>query len=222
MNRDEHGKARVGRITGSRIKDILNGDAATLERMRRVIQEDKFYDVGPNTPAPLAWGKEHEKKVQAMFDMRHPELELGDPEKYKFLPYWDLEHPLFAPHLGVSPDRVLVDSALPLPLVIGGLETKAPYVAEKHQAYRHAGVCPPEYVPQCQFSMFVTNTPWWWFASGDPRETSDEYRYFEVRVERDLVYHEHIRARCTYFLERFLNGESFITNNRVNLFKGAF
>lgn len=216
MNRDEHGQARVGRITGSRVRDILYGGANVLERLRRDIQENKFYDVGPNTPLPLKWGKSYERQAQALFWEKHPELEVEDRA---FVPYWDQSHALFGKGLGVSPDKIIVDDA---GNIIGGLETKSPYVAGIHQGYIKAGVCPKEYIPQVQLSIFNCNTPDWWFASFDPRETSDHYRYFEVLVKRDDAMQELIQKRCTYFLERYISGEPFATTDRITAFKSAF
>ena len=58
-----------------------------------------------------------------------------------------------------SPDGLVTDEA--------GLELKCPS-AHKHLMYLARGVCPSEYWPQVQGSMYVTGRKLWWFMSHFP------------------------------------------------------
>ena len=57
---------------------------------------------------------------------------------------------------GCSPDGLIGEN--------NGLELKAPR-PQKHIQYLLDGVLPPEYAAQVQWSMFVTERPWWLFES---------------------------------------------------------
>ena len=61
--------------------------------------------------------------------------------------------------IGCSPDGLVGETA--------GLELKCPK-AGTHLGWLAAGVCPSKYVPQVQFSMYVTGRRRWWFMSYYP------------------------------------------------------
>jgi len=86
---------------------------------------------------------------------------------------------------GCSPDGMLEDAS--------GLEIKAPQ-PPNHIRYLLEGVVPDQYVIQCQFSLWVTQAPYWTFVSYSRRLPA-----LVVRVERD----EKIQAAITEAVAQF-------------------
>lgn len=80
---------------------------------------------------------------------------------------------------GISPDG-LVEGEL------AGLEIKCPWDTKWHIDFILAEKIKPEYIEQCQFSMWVTGYEKWYFASYDPRMKSNRLHY--VTIERDEIF----------------------------------
>lgn len=90
--------------------------------------------------------------------------------------------------IGCSPDGLIGPN--------GGLELKCP-AAQTHLKYLLRGVVPPQYIPQVQGSMFVTERPWWYFMS--------YHRAFPpliVKVERDEAVQKVLREALSVFLAK--------------------
>lgn len=81
--------------------------------------------------------------------------------------------------IGCSPDGIVGDYD-------GGLELKCPIASTHWEYLRLAGEMPAEYVPQVTHSLFVTDLPWWDFASFHPA-FPEPLRLYRVRVSRDKV-----------------------------------
>ena len=86
---------------------------------------------------------------------------------------------------GASPDGLLEDGS--------GLEIKAPQ-APNHIRYLLEGKVPDDYVIQCQFSLWVTQAPYWTFVSYSMRLPA-----LVVRVEPDAK----IQAAITEAVSNF-------------------
>ena len=86
---------------------------------------------------------------------------------------------------GCSPDGLLEDGS--------GVEVKAPQ-PPNHIKYLLEGVVPDQYVVQCQFSLWVTQAPYWTLVSYSMRLPA-----LVVRVERD----EKIQAAITEAVSQF-------------------
>lgn len=104
-------------------------------------------------------------------------------------------------HVGASPDGFI-------PQAGWGYEGKAPFDPEIHDRYLSQNRVPDEYVPQIQFSMWVTGWPGWVFASGDPRRR-DHGRLFVTCTKPDLAMHRRFEELSLRFLETYLAGEEF-------------
>lgn len=108
---------------------------------------------------------------------------------------------LFIRHVGASPDGLILPNRW-------GYEGKCPYDPEIHAGYLAGGVLPKEYVPQVQWSLWVTGWPRWVFASGDPRR-KDGGRLFVIEVAPDVALHQRFEELAAKFLETYLTGEDF-------------
>jgi hypothetical protein len=206
ISREEHGEQRRGRLTGSHAARLLSGNYKTWNTLLDEIRSPPpFYDVGPNTPPALAWGKDHEAQACAKFWESHPHFELHNPV---FMRYHDAGNALRARWLGVSPDRMV--SHITTDEVFAGLEAKCPFDQKKFfdwlaSPYR----VPEEHVPQCLFGALVTGKRWWYFTAFDPRE--DEHFYCALDIE-SLGYRALFRdlnEKTDRFLEVLDAGERF-------------
>ena len=79
---------------------------------------------------------------------------------------------------GISPDGIIKELS-------AGCEIKCPFDSRHHIDFLLAEKIKPEYIEQCQFSMWVTGFDKWYFASYDPRIRAAEHRLKYVIVERD-------------------------------------
>lgn len=94
----------------------------------------------------------------------------------------------------ISPDGLLMEER-------EGLEIKSPFTTQVHLDTLLNGKIKPEYLIQCQFSMWVTGWDKWHFASYDHRlRGSSQNRLHTVVIERD----ESIMAKFDKCVPKFI------------------
>ena len=89
--------------------------------------------------------------------------------------------------IGCSPDGLLDPT--------GGMEMKAPSPGV-HVRYLLRGELPTDYIPQVQGSMWITESPFWYFVSYHPDAPS-----VIIRVERDEKYIEKLAFAVNNFID---------------------
>ena len=98
---------------------------------------------------------------------------------------------------GASPDGIADDQS--------GIEIKCPWTTPVYLDFLLNGEIKQDYIDQVQFSMFVTNLPYWHFANYDPRM---KVRAFHaVTIERDeakMKTFEDAVGQMTYDMDRAL------------------
>ena len=167
---DEWFAARLGKVTASRVADVVaktkNGYGASRESyMAQLITErltGKPTEMFSN--AAMEWGTEQEPHARAAYSAKTGEL----VEEVGFIPHHDI------PGSGASPDGFVGDALV---------EFKAPNTST-HLEYVLAGKPPEKYVTQMQWQMAVTGAPWCDFVSYDPR-LPEHLQMLIVRVPRD-------------------------------------
>ncbi len=193
-----HAKARQHRLTASRAADLMSGNYKTWTRLAWDMRGEQRI-IGQACGIPqLDWGIKTEPQVRAWLWERHPEWDI---HKGGFLTYWDEDHPLFSRYCACSPDGLIYP-------VRWGLEVKAPFNPEIHLRYVRSRLLPDEYIPQVQFSLWVSNLDRWLFVTGDPR-VGDSEQYMELAIAPDLAYHARMAELATRFLEGYEAGEEF-------------
>lgn len=159
-------KARAGVITASKAKDFL-AKPGTLARQSLISSLVAQIAAGYPEEIPTAftdWGIRHEPIAREMYS-----FEIGiDVREYSFI-YKDESM-----RFGCSPDGITKN---------GGVEIKCPHNTKYHVEFLSFGKIKPEYMHQCQFSMWVTGFDSWDFVSFDPRMKTNNVHY--KTIERD-------------------------------------
>jgi len=164
-------KARLGKVTASRVADILaktkSGYSASRDNyMAQLICERLTNTQAESfTNAAMQWGTEQEPFARAAYEVAKGVL----VEEEGFVP-----HPVIT-MAGASPDGLIGDDGL--------VEIKCPNTATHIETLLNQAV-PAKYITQMQFQMACTGRKWCDFVSFDPR-MPEKTRLFIKRVERD-------------------------------------
>ena len=117
------------------------------------------------------WGHENEDIARAAFSFKSG----LDVSEVGFIYKDDQER------AGISPDGIVGDFE-------AGLEIKCPFDTRYHIDFLVSEKIKPEYIEQCQFSMWVTGFKRWYFASFDPRIKAADKKLHYVAIERDDLF----------------------------------
>ena len=178
--------ARVGRVTASRIADVMakgkGGEAQTrlnykwqlvAEVMTGQSQEDRFFCQA------MAWGVEQEPFARAAY-----EIQTGGLVENVGL----VAHPSI-PRCAASPDGLVGLDGL--------LEIKCPKTPT-HLEYMEKGAIPGHYQLQMLWQMACTGRAWVDFATFDPR-LPEELQLFVMRFPRDQTRIDAIESEVQKF-----------------------
>lgn len=195
---DEWFDARAGRITASRMCDVMaftagegewksgprkgqkkvamplkaRTDYARQLATERLTQKTK----SQVKAAALAWGQEVEPEAQSAYEVERGVL--VTLASFMLHPVHDF--------IGASPDFLVGDD--------GGGEIKCPFARETHMDTLLDGL-PPEHIEQIQGGLWVTGRKWWDFVSFQP-DFPESTRIYIQRVERDDDYIAKLAEAC--------------------------
>lgn len=175
--------ARAGKVTASRIADVLDRTKKGEDSAKRAAYKwQMVVETLTGRPADAAfvneamrWGTETEPFARQQY---------GDVELVGMV-----MHPTIS-RGAASPDGLVGEDGL--------LEIKCPTSAT-HLAYLRDGVVPEKYKPQMAWQMACTGRRWCDFMSYDPRLPL-EFDRLIVRYHRDDAYIAMIEAEVTQFL----------------------
>jgi putative phage-type endonuclease len=183
---DEWFAARLGKVTASRVADVVaktkTGYSASRENYMAdlIVERLTGQKASSFSNAAMEWGTEQEPNARAAYSARTGEL----VEEVGFI-----DHPAI-PMSGASPDGLVGE---------GCVEYKAPNTAT-HLEYLLAGKPPERYVTQMQWQMACAGRPWCDFVSYDPR-LPERLQLLVVRVPRDDDYIKMLEQEVTIFLQ---------------------
>jgi len=184
---EEWARARVGKVTASRVHDIIatvksgGYSAGRKNYLAELVAERLTGEPAPSfQSAAMAYGIECEAEARAAYAFIHD----ADLEEVGFVP-----HPLIA-EAGCSPDGLVGEDGL--------IEIKCPNTAT-HIETLLGGKVPLEYVTQMQFQMACTGRKWCDWVSYDKR-LPEHMRMAVRRVARDNSVIEQLDAAVTAFL----------------------
>lgn len=164
-------QARCGRVTASRIADVMartktGYGAGRANYMAELIAERLTGEVAEGyTNAAMQWGSEQEANAINAYEFMRD----ADVRRVGFViaPHFDMA--------GASPDGLVGENGL--------IEVKCPNTATHIDTLLSEKIA-QKYVDQMQFQMHCTATKWCDFVSYDPRLPSDLSLWVK-RIERD-------------------------------------
>lgn len=165
--------SRLGCITASRASDLIatgRGGKGVGKAYESYLLE-LIAEIATGQPKDQGqfkqteWGHEYENHARQIFAFH-----VGVPCLEAPFIYANKEM-----RYGCSPDGIADEQS--------GAEIKCPFTTPVHIDFILNGTIKPEYVEQCQFSMFVTGLPYWHFCSYDPRMKVKPFD--SITLERD-------------------------------------
>lgn len=187
---DEWLISRCGVITASRAHDIIkpgrtNGSYSEARKtyMLELIAQVATGRLPEQSQfKQAAWGHENEPLAREAYEARD----------FACVNTCGLIYKDESMRCGISPDGIMEDR---------GLEIKNPFTTQVHLDTLLSGVIKPEYLTQCQYSMWVTGLDRWDFCSYDFRmRGKPENRLVVIPQYRDLE----IMARLDEEIPRFI------------------
>ena len=171
---DEWHQARLGKVTASRVADVMAKTKTGYGASRANYMADLLVERLSGRPgdyyqnAAMQWGTEQEPNARAAYEVMTGNIvvEVG------FVPHWAVNTLSMA---GASPDGLIGDDGL--------VEIKCPNTATHVDTLLGQEV-PSKYIMQMQWQMACTGRKWCDFISYDPRLPAS-MQLFVKRVERD-------------------------------------
>jgi len=186
---DDWLKMRLGKVTGSRIKDVLSkgrGSKPSLTRksyIYELVAERLCTEPKEQTRArSLAWGNDVEQYAREAYEIKSGNI----VKQVDFIDHKTI------PWVGCSPDG-LVNG-------VGGVEMKCPYDPAVHIKTIAEGM-DPDHMPQVQFNMWVCEWQWCDFISYDPRIQSEHLRLYIERIKPDEEFVQEMKQKLSVFLQ---------------------
>lgn len=182
---------RIGCITASRAHDIIKPGRAkgSYSESRKSYMLELIAQVATGRLPEqsqfkqAAWGHDNEPLAREAYEAR----------EFICVNTCGLIYKDDSMRCGISPDGMLEDR---------GLEIKNPFTTQVHLETLMNGVIKPEYLTQCQYSMWVTGLDRWDFCSFDWRmRGSPENRLVVIPQYRDAE----IMARLDEEIPKFIN-----------------
>lgn len=175
--------ARLGRVTASRISDVLmKPTTAGYQNYRAQLVCERLTGQPTETftSAAMQHGTDTEPQARAVYTMTTG----NSVDEVGFIPHPEIDM------AGASPDGLIGAD--------GGLEIKCPQPATHIKTLTGAAI-DRKYILQMQWGMACTGREWWDFVSFSPA-LPDEMQMFCTRVERDDEQISEITEAVTEFL----------------------
>lgn len=183
---EEWFKARLGKVTASRVADVLaktkTGYSASRDNYMAQLVVERMTNTQAEsfTNAAMQWGTDQEPFARAAYEVQQNVLvdETGL-----------VDHPTIE-MAGASPDGLVGEDGL--------VEIKCPNTAT-HIDTLLTQTVPGKYITQMQFQMACTGRQWCDFVSFDPRMPT-KAQLFVKRVQRDDDFIKEMESEITKFL----------------------
>lgn len=201
QNSPEWLETRLGIVTASQAKRIITPQGR-LSKSRDAYLAELLAEWALGEPVKQFTGDYWVERGNALEDdaFRYYAFHTDqEPEKIGFV-YRDASK-----LCGCSPDGLVGDDGL--------LELKVP-MSSTHLLYLARGVCPSEYVMQCQFQLFITGRSWVDFCSFHP-----ELPPFIFRVMPDPMIQESLEDHIHDFINELITGRERLKSLGVVPFK---
>jgi len=193
-------KIRLGKITASRVKDVLTkGRGTSPSKTAESYMMELIAEILTGNSKPffendaMRWGTETEPQARAMYAVNN---DFVDVKEVAFV-----EHNEF---IGISPDGLIGDDGL--------FEAKCPNTTTQLKRALSDDYS-ADYKAQIQMQLWVTEREWCDFLSFDPR-LDCEAGYLQQRVFRDEEYIEEMKTKVYAFVEKMNELINILTKER--------
>jgi putative phage-type endonuclease len=182
---EEWFQARLGKVTASRVADVLakikSGESASRRNYKIQLVSERLTGEKQETYINQAMqdGIDREQFARDRYVQQ-----FGEVEEVGFVKHPTLE-------AGASPDGMVGDDGI--------IEIKCP-MGSTHTETLMTQDIPSKYVPQVQFQLLVTGRKWCDFVSYNPM-FPEHLQVFVKRIEADPVYQKELESEVTKFLE---------------------
>ena len=186
---EEWFQARLGKVTASRVADVLakikSGESASRRNYKIQLVSERLTGEKQETYINQAM----QDGIDREFYARERYVQqFGEVEEVGFVKHPTLE-------AGASPDGMVGEDGI--------LEIKCP-MGSTHTETLMTQDVPSRYIPQIQFQLLVTGRKWCDFVSYNPM-FPEHLQVFVKRVEADLVYQKELESEVKQFLSEVDN-----------------
>jgi len=181
---EEWFQARLGKVTASRVADVLakikSGESASRRNYKIQLVSERLTGEKQETYINQAMqdGIDREQFARERYVQQ-----FGEVEEVGFVKHPTLE-------AGASPDGMVGDDGI--------IEIKCP-MGSTHTETLMTQDIPSKYIPQVQFQLLVTGRKWCDFVSYNPM-FPEHLQVFVKRVEADPVYQKELESEVRKFL----------------------
>jgi putative phage-type endonuclease len=193
---EEWFQARLGKVTASRVADVLakikSGESASRRNYKIQLVSERLTGEKQETYINQAMQDGIDREA---FARNRYVQQFGEVEEVGFIKHPTLE-------AGASPDGMVGEDGI--------LEIKCP-MGSTHTETLMTQDVPSRYVPQIQFQLLVTGRKWCDFVSYNPM-FPEHLQVFVKRVEADPVYQKELESEVKQFLSE--------VDNVINKLKG--
>jgi putative phage-type endonuclease len=182
---EEWFQARLGKVTASRVADVLakikSGESASRRNYKIQLVSERLTGEKQETYVNQAM----QDGIDREFYARERYVQqFGEVEEVGFVKHPTLE-------AGASPDGMVGDDGI--------IEIKCP-MGSTHTETLMTQDIPSKYVPQVQFQLLVTGRKWCDFVSYNPM-FPEHLQVFVKRIEADPVYQKELETEVKQFLK---------------------
>lgn len=181
---EEWFQARLGKVTASRVADVLakikSGESASRRNYKIQLVSERLTGEKQETYVNQAMqdGIDREQFARDRYVQQ-----FGEVEEVGFVKHPTLE-------AGASPDGMVGDDGI--------IEIKCP-MGSTHTETLMTQDIPSKYIPQVQFQLLVTGRKWCDFVSYNPM-FPEHLQVFVKRIEADPVYQKELESEVKQFL----------------------
>ena len=181
---EEWFQARLGKVTASRVADVLakikSGESASRRNYKIQLVSERLTGEKQETYINQAMqdGIDREQFARDRYVQQ-----FGEVEEVGFVKHPTLE-------AGASPDGMVGDDGI--------IEIKCP-MGSTHTETLMTQDIPSKYIPQVQFQLLVTGRKWCDFVSYNPM-FPEHLQVFVKRIEADPVYQKELEVEVKQFL----------------------
>ena len=186
---EEWFQARLGKVTASRVADVLakikSGESASRRNYKIQLVSERLTGERQETYINQAMQDGIDREI---FARDRYVQQFGEVEEIGFVKHPTLE-------AGASPDGMVGEDGI--------LEIKCP-MGSTHTETLMTQDVPSRYIPQIQFQLLVTGRKWCDFVSYNPM-FPEHLQVFVKRVEADPVYQKELESEVKQFLSEVDN-----------------